>query len=180
MNKTKKIDGFSNYYITSDGKLYRRDIKTGRIKKNNTTLDRNFYERVTMVKDGKLFNKFIHRLVAEAFIPNPENKPQVNHKNGNRSDNRVENLEWVTCKENIRYSYDILNRKGSRHNKFGINNPTAKVILQIKNGEIIAEFYGGKEAERKTGVSHADICRCCNNKRNKAGGYNWKYKKIGE
>ena len=181
MNKTAKIPNFPNYYITSNGKLYRRDLRTGRIKKVNTTLDHGSYERTTLYKNGKTFNKSIHRLVAEAFIPNPENKPQVNHKNGDRTDNCIENLEWVTSRENIQYSYNILHRKGSRYKKFGIKSPTAKVILQIQKGQIISKFYGASEAERITGISGADIWRCCNNKRNHAGGFQWQYgAKLGE
>ena len=69
------------------------------------------YLSVSLCKDGKYFSVLIHRAVAEAFIPNPDEKSQVNHKNGIHSDNRVENLEWVTAQENIRHKYDVLHYK---------------------------------------------------------------------
>lgn len=130
------------------------------------------YERVGL--KGKLYS--VHRLVAEAFIPNLENKSQVNHINGIKTDNRVENLEWVTPSENIKHAYKDLGKTPPRKGKFGKDCPYSRVVLQIKNGIIIAEFYGCNEAGRCTGIDCKTINKVCRHKCNTAGGYEWSYK----
>ena len=101
--------------VTSDGKIYSLDRKTirknGRIdnrkgKELKPKVDRYGYESVTLTKDGLRKSYTVHRLVATAFIDNPEVKPTVNHINGNKRDNRIENLEWATHKEQKRHSID--------------------------------------------------------------------------
>lgn len=85
---------------------------------------------VELWKDNKRKRVFIHRLVAEAFIPNPEGKPQVNHIDGDPSNNNVENLEWVTNSENVKHAYDNgLIKSGNEKPIRGINNITGKVLL---------------------------------------------------
>lgn len=86
----------------------------------------NGYLKAVLKKKPRLIQILLHRIVAQAFIPNPENKPCVNHINGIKTDNRVENLEWVTHKENERHSYDVLKKKPSHLGKFGANHPKHK------------------------------------------------------
>jgi len=97
----KPIENYPDYYITEDGQVIShkgkkpRALKAGKI--NNGCQN---YLTVTLRKDNKSHNKLVHRLVAEAFIPNPQDKPQVNHKDKNAMNNKVDNLEWVTPQEN--------------------------------------------------------------------------------
>ena len=95
----KIIKGFENYGVSDTGKII--NIKTNRVLK--TRLDRYGYEIVNLYKDKKCVTVLVHRLVALAFIPNEFNKPQVNHKDEIKTNNNVNNLEWVTAKENTNY-----------------------------------------------------------------------------
>lgn len=183
MSKSFKIKDFPDYYITDAGDVYSRhsdefNNPLGRFKKLKPKKDRYGYLCVDLRTKGTHHHRTIHRLVAETFIPNPENKPQVNHKNGIKTDNRVENLEWTSASENVRHSYYVLHRKKSRAwlGKKGKDNPHSKIVLQIKDGEIIAEFYGTMEASRNTGARASGICLCCNGKQETCGGFQWKYK----
>lgn len=121
METFKKIEEFNNYSISNLGNV--RNDKTGRILKQY--IKPSGYKQVQL--GAKTTPQYVHRLVGKAFIPNNENKPQINHKNGDKGDNRVENLEWVTASEND-YAYGYTSR---------VENRKKKIIATNKNGDTI-------------------------------------------
>ena len=130
---------------------------------------RNGYLFVSLSK-GTTKIYAIHRLVAETFLGKSEGKTEVNHINEIKTDNRAENLEWVTKSENHR-SGTMPQRK-----RYG-NLTQMRAVLQIDDsGKIIREYLSVGEAERQLGIHHSAISRCCAGKREHAGGYCWKYK----
>lgn len=182
MVKALQIKDFPDYYVTDTGDIYSRSENhnpNGRIRKLKGWVNTYGYKVVDLLKDGNKKHKSVHRLVAEAFISNPENKCDVNHKNGIKTDNRVENLEWATRSENITHSFRVLHRSKpvGMSGKYGKDCPLSKIVLQIKDGKIIAEFYGLMEANRATGIDFRYISACCLGKRKNAGAYQWRYKK---
>lgn len=145
--------------------------------------DKDGYLNITLSNKGKVKTFKIHRLVAEAFIPNPNNLPEVNHKDGDKTNNNVDNLEWCTRKENQKHAFRIglINQNGERNHmygKLGADNPNSIPIYQLnKNtGDIIREYDSLASAGRDLGVNTGKICLVCQGKRNSAYGYKWKYK----
>lgn len=175
----KILTDFPNYIITKNGDVYSTNFDhTGVVKKLKQQTVGGGYKRVQLYNKGKSKYILVHRLVAEAFIPNPKNKPQVNHKNGVRDDNRVENLEWTTAQENIQHSYSVLKRNPSKSNlgKFGKDANRHKVVLQIKDGVVIAEFGSALQASKVIVCDNSSIIKACRGKLKSTAGYQWKYK----
>ena len=108
--------------------------------------------------------QLVHRLVAEAFIPNPENKPQVNHKNGNRADNMLSNLEWCTRSENCLHRNRVL----------GVEVPNKGPVRCVETGKV---YKHGREAARQTGVCYVVLNKVVNKKSKylTAGGFHWEF-----
>ena len=157
----KDIKGYEGLYaITSCGKVW-----SYRSKKFLKPIEKNGYLSINLYKEGKVKQCNIHRLVAEAYIPNPDNKPQVNHKNEVKTDNYINNLEWATVKENLNY--------GTRNERA---NKTKSIPVYC--AELDRVFDGASTAQREIGVWNANIIACCRGKRNTAGGYHWCYAQV--
>lgn len=168
----RPIKDFPDYYITNIGTVYSRKTyknHNGRIKRLAIVQRKTGYVNIGLNRDNVQYVLPLHRLVAQTFVPNPANKPQVNHKNGIKSDNRAENLEWLTASENIRHSWDALGQKRTPYNS------KRKWVVRLKNNIVIDKFWGTREAERHTGISQARISECCRGKATHAGGFHWKY-----
>lgn len=180
MTKALQINGYNNYYITDTGFVYSRCVTKffntkGRIKRLRLHAAKNGYMLCDLYKNNHRVTKYVHRLVAEAFISNPENKPQVNHKNGIKTDNRVENLEWCTQSDNTKHSFNVLGQKRTWLGKFGVFHNRSKAVKQLKNDICVAVFGGTMEASRQTGINQSNISACCRGLRASAGGFTWHY-----
>lgn len=173
----KDINGYEGIYQVSNiGRV--KSLKFGKERVLKPKIDMAGYLIISLYNDGiERKTTSVHRLVCSAFLNNPENKRTVNHINGIKTDNRLENLEWLTYSENQRHAYNNGLRKGALTGKFGKYNHLSKPICQYsKNGEFINEFEGFMDAYRKTGINNGNINQCCKCNRNYAGGYIWKYK----
>lgn len=127
----------TKYIITNNGIIY--SIRNNKIKRLKSRPDKDNYLHVIIHLNGVKYYRSVHRLVAEAFIPNPENKPQVNHKDGNHLNNFIDNLEWVTCKENIHHAW----KTGLSTAQCGENHPNS--IYTNNQIELVCELLEKNE-----------------------------------
>lgn len=159
------------YAVTEDGKVFSHCANAFR----KTPIGKRGYPVVSIRdENGKPRLMTVHRLVAKTFIPNPNNLPEINHIDGDKTNNHVGNLEWVTRREN-----DAHARATGLHKSDG-----DKAVIQLKDGIEIARFKSASEASRKTGIGRSAISNVCRgyvwNGRHcrTAGGYGWKYVEV--
>ena len=163
----RPIKNYPNYAISNKNNLV-LNIKTGRVLK--PCKDNHGYLMVVIHNNGKRKTFKVHRLVAEHFIDNPDNKRCVNHKDGNKLNNDAPNLEWVTDSENMQHAHDTGLNKGT------INCKVKSKPVQgtcIKTGKIV-KFPSTAEAQRQ-GFSQVCVSNCCNGKVKTHKKYTWKY-----
>ena len=160
----KDIEGYEGLYqISNLGRVKR--VTTGRILKGGK--DRGGYLIVSLYKNNIESKKLIHRLVAQAFIPNTENKPQVNHIDEDKTNNMVSNLNWMTAKENSNH--------GTHNERMSKTKSIPIIVTDIKTGES-TEFNSGKECARQLGLHDSNITNVLKGRRKQTGGYTFKYK----
>lgn len=180
----KPIEGFNNkYFITESGEVYSQQgsvpfkNRWGQIVARRTELRKmnpaihNGYLRVLLVIKKKRHYKSVHRLVAQTFIPNPENKPQVNHINGIKTDNRVENLEWCTISENILHSF----RTGLNKADKGLDDSCSMPLVMVDTMGNPIKFYGSLCEANRDGLSRTQVTRACMGKRDTYRGYKFSF-----
>lgn len=139
-------------------------------------LQKNGYLVVDLYKNNKRKESLLHRVVLEAFLPNPDNLPFVNHKDSNRQNCKVENLEWCTASYNTKYSYGNNNRRDKMNWKHGKDNANSKAVYAIdKDGNTVFRFDCIMDAERETGILNSNIVACLKGRHKTAGGYIWIY-----
>jgi hypothetical protein len=163
--KLKSLDKVIPYIDGRMKHMKGKMLKQCRAKTPGRSEDDTGYLQSRLTKNGKSKAWNVHILVARTFIPNPENKPIVNHKDGNKLNNYISNLEWATYSENNQHAYD--------NNLKSDNTPVLKINLD--NGDVIDRYNSIHEAGRKNNINKSNIHSVCNNKRNHAGGFNWRY-----
>lgn len=168
----RPVVGYEGLYEVSDKGRVKSFLK---IKNRILKPVNDNYLRVDLYKNGKNNLKLIHRLVAEAFIKNPNTKPQVNHIDGNKHNNTIENLEWVTAKENGKHAYNVLNNKVSWAGKKGKECHSSKKVKQLNlDGEKVKVWDSVSDAHR-AGYEGSCISRCCSGVNKTHKGYRWEY-----
>lgn len=165
----KNIQGYPNYQISNMGNVkslnYNNTGKEKMLKPSKTWDD---YLMVVLYKDGKCKMHYVHRLVGQAFIENPNNYEQINHKNEIKTDNRVSNLEWCDRKHNI--NYGTHNKRVATSNT---NHPNkSKQVLCVETNII---YPSVNEVQRQLGFSRGNISSACNGRFKQAYGFHWRY-----
>lgn len=172
----KKIKNFEDYSIDEHGNvysnekiIYKKYKKSGAIskilkkrKKLSPSDNGTGYKMVNFVKNGKRYAKYVHRLVAESFLENPSNLKEVNHKDGDKSNNDISNLEWVTHQENVLHCLRYIGRRA---------NYRTKSVVCVETGK---KYKSIKEASEKTSTNYTGISHCICGISKTAGGMHWK------
>lgn len=181
----RPVVGYEDEYrISNYGRLYtnaRNGLPCGKMVSVSYC---GRYGRIGLRKNGERISYSLHRLVAEAFIPNDNNLPQIDHINNNRKDNRVDNLRWVTAKQNLNNPITVKVHRVAME-KLRNNEQSKKVAQKTKEGVIVRVYESIREAQRQTGIPKSNIAAAaCGKKRwatdhwatiRSAGGYKWEF-----
>lgn len=176
IEKWKDIPEFENKYQASNlGRIRSLNYEghKGIVKELKIHERKDGYLQVGL-NIGKVHKKYlVHRLIAKAFIPHIDKYQIVNHKNGNKTDNRVDNLEWCNCSQNVKHAYE-----NNLHKKyFGKANHNSKKVYQYDFQYNLLKVYDSvSQAQKENNIKH--ISSCCLGKRKSAGNYIWKYEEI--
>lgn len=175
----KKIEEYPEYEVSNYGNVRSIDreyidsigrhcYKKGQLVKLKSQIDKTGYRQimVSIWSNRKMYRLIVARLVAKAFLPNPYNLPQVNHKDEDSSNNHVDNLEWCTCEYNINYN-DLIERRSK--------NRCRAIDVYDNNMNFLETVISGVEASKKYNVSRGMISECCNNHLTSAKGYYFKF-----
>lgn len=158
----RDIDGYKGLYqISNKGRV--KSLKWGKERILKPVINNSGYYCINLYNDSVIKRFLLHRLVAQAFIPNPHNLPEVNHKDENKKNNCVENIEW--CDRRYNNNYGTRNKRLSR-----------KILQYSKSGEFIREWKSAHEVERVLKIAQTNITQCCRGKHKSAYGFIWKYK----
>lgn len=169
----KKIEINQNYSIDENGNV-RNDKRGTLISPWISKQGKGYYCVSLYIKKKKQGNFGIHKLLAQAFIPNPNNYKEVNHIDGNTKNNKLSNLEWCSHKMNIRHATQII-KVFDNYNKYTTSLRKKVAQIDMKTNEIVAIYVSVREAERQTGISSSYIVNCANKKQKYAKGYYWQY-----
>lgn len=158
----RDIEGYEGLYqVSNKGRV--KSLKYGKERILKSHDNGRGYVDVQLSKDSTRKYIKVHRLVAQAFIPNQNNLSEVNHKDENKKNNCVENLQWMRHIDNCNY--------GTRNERI-----SRKILQYSKSGEFIREWPGAREVERVLSINHSDIIQCCRGRYKSAGGFVWRYK----
>lgn len=169
----REIKGYEGLYaINENSEII--NLKTKHIK--HPSLGNTGYLMIDLFKNNSRKTFLVHRLMTETFLENPDNKATVNHKDGNKTNNNLNNLEWATYSENAKHSYEYLGRQAWLKGKYGVASGKGKpIIAYTKDGDIVRRFESIMDAQREWHILNNAIVACLKGKSKSAGGYIWRY-----
>ena len=163
----KKVRGFPSYYVTKDGHVYSE--KYGDLRELKPITDKYGYLTVHLYKNNKMYTRYVHQLVAKAYIPNPNNYKLVNHKDECVFNNYYTNLEWCDQLYNLNY--------GTARKRMALSK--SKTVYQYSLDDVfIKEWSSSYEIERELGIHNTLINKCVNGKKKTTHGYRWSYERL--